>query len=48
MDQRGCTVSEAKDAAGLGRARLGMGSVVELEIRVGGLKLRLVVITERE
>ena len=36
MDQRGCTVSQAKDA------------VVELEMRVGGLKLRLVVITERE
>ena len=55
MDQRGCTVSQTKDAAGLGRARLGMGSarlgmgsVVELEMRVGGLKLRLVVITERE
>ena len=48
MDQRGCTVSQAKDTAGLGRAQLGMGLVVELEMRVGGLKLRLVVITERE
>ena len=48
MDKRGCTVSQAKDAAGLGRARLGMGLVVELEMRIGGLKLRLVVITERE
>ena len=30
------------------RPLLGMGSVVELELRVGGLKLWLVVITERE